>query len=123
MSGNNRNVRLLATVKMSGVMSLSLLPFVRSAPRMIFGWTVGLLVVIVCRVAGRIGLRRSATRAPGDRLHARGPTFLIKTWALFFPSGIGRQCAKLRGSGGGTPRERLPRRLAVLQIFISEADR
>ncbi len=73
VSGNNRNVRILGTVEMSAVWTLSLLPLERFAPRMVLGWTVGLLVAILRRAVGRIGLRRSATRAPADRLYARRP--------------------------------------------------
>ena len=46
MSGPNRNVRILATVEMSGVRTLSLLPLERLPPRVILGWTLVLQVVL-----------------------------------------------------------------------------
>src|SRR5438309_215373 len=72
LSGNNRNVRILATVEMSGVWGLSLWPLEGLPPRMILRWAMGSLGVIVRPAVGRIGLRRSATRAPAGRLYARG---------------------------------------------------
>src|SRR4051812_40411685 len=67
------------------------------APRMILGWTSSALGGILGRAAGRIGLRRSATRAPVGRLHASRPGPLTRGRVFFFPTGIGRQSAKLRG--------------------------
>src|ERR1022692_5163210 len=100
LSQRNRNVRIFTAVRMSGVMGMSLRPFERLAPRMILGWTFRALTGIVGLAVGRIGLRRSATRAPAGRLYARGPGLLLGVSVLFFNTGVGRQCAKLRGFGG-----------------------
>jgi hypothetical protein len=62
VSGINRNVRILVRVEMSGDRTLSPLPLVRLAPRMILRWTPRPLLAILRRAVGRIGLRRSATR-------------------------------------------------------------
>src|SRR5207237_10911833 len=100
LSGNNRNVRILATVEMSGVGTLSLLALERLPPGVVLGWTPRLRIAILGRAVGRIGLRRSATRAPGGRLYARGRGPLNRVPALCFPAGVGRPSVKLRGSGG-----------------------
>jgi hypothetical protein len=94
MSGNNRNVRILAPVEMSGVGTLSLLSLERLSPWMIFGWTPTLAAAILGRAVGRIGLRRRATRAPDGRLYASRLGSLTRSRAFFRPTGVGRQCAK-----------------------------
>src|SRR5262245_17012390 len=71
VSGNNRNVLIFMTVEMSGDKTLSFLPLERLTPRMILGWTAPFLGGIFRLAVGRIGLRRSATRAPDGRLYAR----------------------------------------------------
>src|SRR5579885_1653800 len=73
LSGDIRNVRILATLEMSAVRTLSPLARETFPPRMILGWTIRFLLAMVRRVVGRIGLRRSATRAPADRLYATRP--------------------------------------------------
>src|SRR5262245_41441935 len=103
LSGNNRNVRILATVEMSGVETLSLGALERLPPGVVRGWTPRLLAAILGRAVGRIGLRRSATRAPAGRLYARGRGLLVRAPALFSFLGVGRPSAKLRGSGGRAP--------------------
>ena len=62
----NRNVRILDPVEMSAVRGLSLLPLEGLAPGVILGWTVRPLGAILGRAGGRIGQRRSATRAPAS---------------------------------------------------------
>src|SRR5215213_3694192 len=104
LSWNNRNVRILRTIKMSAVTGLSLLLLEGLAPGMIFGWTFAGLAVILRRAVGRIGLRRSATRAPAGRRYASRLGLLTRGRAFFFPTGIGRQSVKLRGAGGRAPR-------------------
>jgi transposase len=94
LSGNNRNVLLFRTVEMSAVRGVSLPPFVRLPPGVIFGWTSLLLPAILARAVGRIGLCRSATRAPAGRLYASRPGPRGGR-AFFFSTGIGRPCAKL----------------------------
>src|SRR5262249_10890214 len=123
-SERNRNVRIFAAIRMSAESSLACHPLVRRPPpRVIFAWTFLRLGGILSAAVGRIGLRRSATRAPAGRLYARGPG---RRWRLPVPfsrGGVGRQCAKLRGFGGGTP-NRCPRRhLLVFQVVPLEADR
>ena len=51
---------------------------------MIFRWTPFRLCGISCLAVGRIGLRRSATRAPGGRSHARGTGPLLSTPFRFY---------------------------------------
>src|SRR5579871_5656775 len=91
---------------MSAVMRLSSAPLEGPPPRVICGWAPRTLSGRLLLAAGRIGLRRSATRAPDGRLHASPPGPLTRgpALSLFPPAGVGRQCAKLRGSGGGAPR-------------------
>src|SRR5690349_17824062 len=120
VSGNNRNVRILVTVEMSGVRGVSLLPLERPSPGVILGWTPLPLRGTLRLAGGRIGLRRSATRAPAGRLYARGRRRLTTVPALFFPPGVGRLCAKLRGSGGRAPRAGPRRDLPVLQVTLAE---
>src|SRR5262245_52529672 len=76
MSGNNRNARILRTIKLPAVRSPSLLPHERLAPGVILGWTAPLLLVIVGGAVGRIGLRRSATRAPAGPMASEQPMHL-----------------------------------------------
>src|SRR5215472_2254343 len=96
---------------MSGGGGRSLVPLEPLAPRMILAWTVRLLLGIVCRAGGRIGLRRSATRAPTGRLYARGRGLLRGGPALLFSrTGVGRPSAKLRGVWGVAPPRRARRR-------------
>src|SRR5580704_9125443 len=69
-------------------------------PRMIFRWTPGRLCGISCLAVGRIGLRRSATRAPAGRSHARGTGRLSSTpFRLYFAryrlAGIGLRLGRL----------------------------
>src|SRR5262245_9567917 len=123
LSWNNRNVRTSGTIEMSAVIRLSLLLVEPPAPGEILGWTFAGLAAILRRAVGRIGLRRSATRAPAGRLHARWPGPLTRGRVLFSPLGIGRQRAKLRGSGGSAPRTARWRDLPVLQITALKADR
>src|SRR5262245_55364464 len=115
MSGPNRNVRILAPIGMSAVRAVSLLPLERLAPGVILGWTVRPLGAMFRRAGGRVGQRRSATRAPAGRLHASRPGPLLGGRAFLAPAGIGRRCAKLRGSGGRAPRASRLRDLPVLQ--------
>src|SRR5271157_4460631 len=70
------------------------------SPRMILRWTERSLHAVPIRAVGRIGLRRSATRAPGGRRYASGTGFLHRppSWTLL--AGIGRPCGKLRRVGG-----------------------
>src|SRR5262249_15735734 len=74
---------------------------------------------------GRIGLRRSATRAPAGRLYASGPGPLCGGRVrLSSPPGVGRQCDKLRRVGGARPPGTLTRlHRAVLQVLPPEPDR
>src|SRR5947208_3569649 len=125
MSGNNRNVLLFMKIEMSAVRSLSLVLFERLPPRMILAWTPTFLRGILLLAVGRIGLRRSATRAPGGRLYARGRGLLRRVPALFFfpHAGVGRQCAKLRGSGGRAPSAARRHDLLILQVATPEPDR
>src|SRR5581483_1144864 len=95
MSHRFRNVRMFAALRMSAVMGMSLGPLERLAPAMIFAWTFLWLLRIVGAAVGRIGLRRSAPRAPGGRRYASGPGLLLGTRPVIFPTGIGRQSAKL----------------------------
>src|SRR5271170_775720 len=96
LSDHNRNVRILAPVEMSGVTTLSLLPLERLSPRMICGWTPLPSPAILRPAVGRIGLRRSATRAPGGRLYASGPGSLRGSRVVGrLRTGVGRQCDKL----------------------------
>ena len=72
-----RNVRIFMTLEMSACFSLSrifhLFRFRRTfPPRMIRGWAPRALFATLFLASGRIGLRRSATRAPVGRLCARG---------------------------------------------------
>src|SRR5690242_20841782 len=107
---------------MSAVRGLSLPPLVPPPPGMILRWTVPLLLGIVAPAVGRIGLRRSATRAPAGRLYARGRGLRRGGPALFCPPpGVGRQGAKLRGPGGRAPRG--GGHLLVLQVVLPEANR
>src|SRR4051812_49904043 len=102
MSPRNRNVRTLAAVETSAVWTLSLLRLERLSPRVVLGWTGTALSGIVRLAVGRIGLRRSATRAPGGRLYARGREFCHRALVLLFFThpGVGRGGAKLRGFWG-----------------------
>src|SRR5581483_2364488 len=113
---------MFAALRMSAVMGMSLGPLERLAPGMIFAWTFLWLLGIVGAAVGRIGLRRSATRAPGGRRYASGPGLLLGTRPVIFPTGIGRQSAKLRGFGGGTPKTGRCRDLRVLQVVRAEAN-
>src|SRR5206468_7781777 len=85
VSYRNRNVRHFTAIRMSAVRGLSLLPLERPPPRVIRGWTAAALRGILGRAAGRTGLRRSATRAPGGRLYASRPGPLSRGWAFFPP--------------------------------------
>jgi hypothetical protein len=123
LSGDLRNVRILATLEMSAVGTLSLLPLERFASGMVLGWTILLLDAILRRVVGRRGLRRSATPAPADRLYARRPGLLSRGLPFVLLPGVGRRSVKRRGSGGGTPRTATHRHFAVGQLLIPKADR
>jgi hypothetical protein len=57
---------------MSADRDVSLPPLVRLPPGVVLRWTVRPLLGIVRPAGGRIGLRRSATRAPAGRLYASG---------------------------------------------------
>src|SRR5215470_4660517 len=62
LSGDNRNVRILATVERSAVRTLSPPPLERLAPRVVLGRTVRLLLPLLLRPAvGTRGLRSRAT--------------------------------------------------------------
>src|SRR5271156_3807571 len=109
---------------MSAGKPLSLGPLVRLTPRMIFAWTFSRPAAIVAAAVGRIGLRRSATRAPAGRLYARGPGLRLRLPVpFFFDCGVGRQCAKLRGFGGGTPNQCPRRHFLVAQVVALKPDR
>src|SRR5581483_10807367 len=123
LSDKSRNFLGSAKVGMSAVMGLSPLALEPTPPRVICGWTPRPLSAILPRAIGRIGLRRSATRAPGGRRYASGPGFLRGTWPDLFPPGVGRQGGKLRGSGGRAPRAAPQRHLRVLQIPLPKAQR
>src|SRR5205823_1436018 len=90
VSGNNRNVLILRTFLLSAVRGLPLLPLEPLPPRVIFGWTPPPARGILRAAVGRIGLRRSATRAPAGRLYARRPGLLNRARVCCFPAGIGR---------------------------------
>ena len=91
---------------------------------MILGWTLLTLVVIVRVAVGRIGLRRSATRAPGGRLYASRRGFLSGRRVCFFPIGIGPRCVKLRGVWGAEPPSAFGRDdFFVPQVMSAKADR
>src|SRR5262245_9926413 len=85
VSGNNRNVRHFMTVEMSADKAMSLRTVERLAPGVILGWTAARLGARLGGAVGRIGLCRSATRAPVGRLYARGVALLRGGNALFFP--------------------------------------
>src|SRR5262245_51575312 len=123
MSGTNRNVLILGPVEMSAVRGVSPLLLEGSAPGVILGWTPRPLAGTLRLAVGRIGLRRSATRAPAGRLYARGRRRRTTVPALFFPPGVGRLSVKLRGSGGRAPRAGPRRDLLVVQVALPEADR
>jgi len=107
---------------MSAGPTFSLASFRRPPPRMILGWTPWRLRFILLRAAGRIGLRRSATRAPGGRLYARRPGLPLGGSAFVCTAGVGRQSAKLRGFGGRAPKTRAVNHLVVLQVVLLIAD-
>src|SRR5260370_16269928 len=88
VSGNNGNVRILGTVEMSADRTVSLVPLEPLSPGVIFGWTPPPRLAILRRAVGRIGLRRSATRAPAGRLHASGPGLLWGAPAFVFHPAI-----------------------------------
>src|SRR6266481_223390 len=119
MSHHNRNVRILPTIEMSGVMILSLLPLERLAPRMILRWTACLLVAILRPAVGRIGLRRSATRAPAGRLHVRGPgrSRIARVFACIVTD-ISLQCDKLSAPSARAEPRPVRRDLSVLQVMV-----
>ena len=110
LSQHNRNVRSLDTVETSCVMMLSLFLFERPAPGVILGWTSAASGAIAFLAVGRVGLCGSATRAPAGRLYASPAPSSGGRVFLRFPAGVGRRCAKLRGSGG--------RALIVPQNFV-----
>src|SRR5215218_9220590 len=108
---------------MSAVRGVSLLRLEGLAPGVILGWTARLLLGIFGLAGGRIGLRRSATRASVGRLYASGPGLLAGARAFgFCPAGVGRRSVKLRGSGGRPPGAGSLADLAVLQVLSPETD-
>src|SRR6476646_10668978 len=106
---------------MSACLSLCSGTLVCLAPGMILGWTVRPLGGIFRAAGGRIGLRRSATRAPFGRLYANGPglSFRGRT-RLVFRAGVGRQSAKLRGFGGRAPKASRRRQLLIVQVSLTQ---
>src|SRR2546426_696138 len=89
---------------------LSSPPFFREAtpPWMVCGWTIGALVRRFVLANGRIGLRRSATRAPVGRLHARGRGLVQRALVLLY---------FLRMPRSPVPRSPVPRSRAALGDF------
>src|SRR5579872_1060688 len=122
VSQRNRNVRSFTALRMSAGLTFTSALGCRLAPGMILGWTPGWLWFILLGAVGRIGLRRSATRALDGRLYASRPGLRLRSSACFRIPGVGRQSAKLRGFGGSAPTTRTGNDLVVLQVMLLKAE-